>query len=255
MMTGRSVVVTGASSGIGRALALLLARRQARVTLVARGRERLDALAEEMRGAAGGDVMVAAGDAAVEADVDRVIGRALERFGRIDAVVHSAGRGLRADLVDIATEDWRATIDVNFSAAFLWARAAARHMIARGGGGHLLFVSSMAGLVNVPGYAAYCSSKHALTSFARCIRPELRRHGIRVSLLHPYKVDTPFFDDYAQRPDSRQMLDPEHIARHALALLEGRRLEAAAIRTGNLGRRALRALRGGRGRDQSSRDA
>jgi short-subunit dehydrogenase len=68
-------------------------------------------------------------------------------------------------------------------------------MIARGGGGHLLFVSSMAGLVNVPGYAAYCSSKHALTSFARCIRPELRGHGIRVSLIHPYKVDTPFFDE------------------------------------------------------------
>ena len=233
--------MTGASSGIGRALALLLANRGASVTLVARRPDRLEEVHAEIR-AARGVALAAPGDATVEAEVERAFASAVEAFGRVDAVVHSAGRGLRADLVDITPGAWRETIEVNYSAAFLWARVAARHMIQRGGGGDLMFVSSMAGLVNVPGYSAYCSSKHALTSFARCIRPELRRHGIRVSLLHPYKVDTPFFDDYAHRPGSRQMLEPEHIARHAAALLEGRRLAAATIRIGNLGRRAGAAL-------------
>lgn len=240
MKAGRSVLVTGASSGIGRALALLLGRRGARVTLVSRSRERLDALEHEIA-RAGGRALVAPADATVEAEVEASFALAVERFGRVDALVHSAGRGLRADLDRIETADWNETVAINYTAAFLFARAAARHMIARGGGGHLLFVSSMAGLVNVPGYSAYCSSKHALTSFARCIRPELRRHGIRVSLIHPYKVDTPFFDDYARRPSSWQMLAPERVALHAAALLDGNRVAAAAIRMSNLGRRAWSA--------------
>ncbi|MFO7587795.1 MAG: SDR family oxidoreductase [Gemmatimonadota bacterium] len=240
-MGSSTALVTGATSGVGRATALRLAERGWRVGLTSRREGMLDELAASVR-AMGGECAWSAADLGREADVIRAFEDVERALGPIDALVHCAGRGLNRDLVDIDIDEWRATIDANYTSFFLCARQAARSMVPRGGG-RLVLVSSLAGRFNMPGFSAYCSSKHAATSLAVSIRRELRRHGLRVSITHPYRIDTPFFDGYDQEPNRSRMLQPDHIARLLVAMTEGATLRVAGIRAANLGRRTWRTLR------------
>jgi NADP-dependent 3-hydroxy acid dehydrogenase YdfG len=190
-LQGRSVVVTGASSGIGAAIVRVLAQAGARLTIGARRVDRLQALAREV----GGDVAVVATDMRVEADVVRLLATARERFGGVDVLVNNAGLGRRAPVSSSPTEPWREMLETNVLGLLVATREAIQDMERRGVAGHVVNVSSMAGhRVPGPDGAVYAGTKFAVRGITEGVRQELRsrKSPIRVSLVSPGYVDTEF---------------------------------------------------------------
>ena len=155
---GKVVIVTGASSGIGRATALAFARAGAHVALGARREDRLREVADEIR-ALGSEAFPVRTDVARREDVERLVGTALERWGRVDVLVNNAGFGHYARVEDIADEDMRALLDVNFFGTLYGIQAVLPHMRARGAG-HIVNVSSVAGRQGFPFHGGYAAAKH-----------------------------------------------------------------------------------------------
>ena len=192
VLEGRSVVVTGASSGIGAAVVRTLAAEGARLTIGARRTDRLEALAHEIgpeRAA------VVATDVRVEADVVRLIATARDRFGGVDALVNNAGLGRRAPVSSGSTAHWREMLDTNVLGLLIATREAIQDMERRGVTGHVVNVSSMAGhRVPGPDSAVYAGTKFAVRAITEGLRQELRARssGIRVSCVSPGYVDTEF---------------------------------------------------------------
>jgi 17beta-estradiol 17-dehydrogenase / 3beta-hydroxysteroid 3-dehydrogenase len=193
-LAGRSVVVTGASSGIGAATVRALAAAGARLTISARRRDRLDALAREL-GPSGAQVAVVVADMRVEADVVGLVAAAAHRFGGVDALVNNAGLGRRAPVSSAPIEAWREMLEVNVLGLLVATREAIRDMERRGVAGHVVNVSSMAGH-RVPGAdsAVYAGTKFAVRGITEGLRQELRarKSPIRVSCVSPGYVDTEF---------------------------------------------------------------
>jgi NADP-dependent 3-hydroxy acid dehydrogenase YdfG len=199
ILAGRSAVVTGASSGIGAATARALADAGAALTLGARRRDRLDALAAELR-AGGAAVAVARTDMRVEADVVGLIALARERFGGVDVLVNNAGLGRAAPIGSAATEAWREMLEVNVLGLLVATREAIRDMERRGAAGHVVNVASMASH-RVPSAdgAVYSSTKFAVRAITEGLRQELRarQSPIRVSALSPGHVETEFAEVFS----------------------------------------------------------
>ena len=158
-LTGKTVLITGASAGIGHASALAFAAQGANVVVTARREERLRDLCAEIV-ASGGKAVFHAGDAAVEATAEACIALAIATFGKLDILVANAGAGNYKNLVDTSAAEYDALMDANMKSSFLFARHAAPPMIAQRSG-ELLFISSVAGLQGYAGEAVYCASKFA----------------------------------------------------------------------------------------------
>jgi short-subunit dehydrogenase len=214
-LDGAVVVVTGASHGIGRATALELASRGAEVVAVGRDAAALAELARET----GGLPVVA--DVADPEHASRVIERALEDRGRIDAVIANAGTGYTGAFADMPTARISALLEVNFRAPMLVARAALPILLAQERG-TLAFVTSIAGAVPVPGEAAYCASKTALEAFADALRGELRGTGITISTVRPGVVNTRFHEARTVSYERRwpRPMAAERVARVVVSTLE-----------------------------------
>ncbi len=187
----KTAIITGASSGIGRATALALADQGARLCLLARSGGRLDEVRDEAvrRGAA--DVSPYVCDVREEAEVEDAVKAALERFGRIDILINSAGLSLNGEVEDYNLSDWRTVIDTNLTGTFLTCRAVIPAM-KRGGGGQIINISSGAGRNGIKHMAAYCASKFGVIGFTESLALEVRNHNIRVSVLLPGSVATDF---------------------------------------------------------------
>src|SRR5262245_44385590 len=184
-MDGRVAVVTGASSGIGAALAEGLCGAGARVALAARRRERIDELATRLS-ADGGDAVAFACDVSVEADVDRLASDVIARFGRVDLLVNNAGitEVVAAEQEPLTT--FERVVATNLTGAFLCAQRFGRAMLA-GGGGAIVNVASVLGMVGsgqVP-QASYAASKGGLINLTRELAAQWARKGIRVNALAP----------------------------------------------------------------------
>lgn len=179
----RVVIVTGASSGIGRDLAIALAERGATVVGAARNEERLRSLADEH----GTDVIVT--DVAQSADRERLIDVALERHGRIDALVNNAGIGLNVDVADMTEDQITSQVAVNLTALMDLTRRALPGMLARGRG-DVVNVASMAGYVAAPPFSVYAATKHGVVGFTNGLRRELRGSGVHAHLIAPGPVRT-----------------------------------------------------------------
>jgi len=183
--------VTGASSGIGAALARALAKRGAAVALVARRAERLRALAEEI-GAAGGRASVHPGDVADSKVVERSTGEILHHHGRIDGLVNAAGFVHHGLVKDHPPSEVARLVDVNVLGTLHWTQALLPALRAQGSG-WIVNVSSFAGLIPQPDEAVYSATKAAITSFSAALGHEVAPLGIHVLVVHPVLVETEMF--------------------------------------------------------------
>jgi 3-dehydrosphinganine reductase len=189
---GRRALVTGGSSGIGRATALALARAGAHVAIVARGEPALREVLRELSQAArqpSQRFVHAAADVADPAQAEAAVASCAQALGGLDLVVNNAGVALARRFEDTPLEEFRRQLDVNFLGAVHVTRAALPHLLASRG--RIANVSSLAGALAIYGYAAYAPSKFALTAFSEVLRQELRPKGVRVSVLLPPDTDTP----------------------------------------------------------------
>jgi short-subunit dehydrogenase len=193
-MAGKTVVITGASSGIGRGVALELAAMRANVVLLARRQAVLDALARQIT-AAGGTALVAAGDVSRPEDLQRAADQALARFGRIDVWINNAGVGALGRFEEIPIEDHARIIDVNLKGVIYGSHVALREFV-RQGDGVLINIGSMESEVPIAYQSSYAASKAAVLSLGRSLAEELRLAGldrVRVATVMPWATDTPFF--------------------------------------------------------------
>ena len=193
---GRCALVTGGSSGIGRALALALVREGANVAIVARGPERLAAVRHELEQAAGFGLRVAAAaaDVAEATQVERAVTACTDALGGLDLLVNDAGIALARRSADTTLADYRRLLEVDFLGAIHVTQAALPRLLAAGGA-DVVNVSSLAALLPIAGYAAYAPAKAALAAWSEVLRQELAPHGVRVSVVFPPDTDTPQLEE------------------------------------------------------------
>jgi NAD(P)-dependent dehydrogenase (short-subunit alcohol dehydrogenase family) len=214
--TGKTIVVTGASSGIGRALCLGLAAQRPRLVLSGRDEARLEQAAEACR-ARGAEALAVRADVTVPAQCQLLVSRAVERFGGVDVLVNNAGVGRFANVADMTLEAWRQVVDTNLSGVFHCCRAAIPEMKRRGAG-FIINISSLAGKNPFTGGAAYCASKAGLNAFSEALMQEVRYDNIRVSYVMPGSVSTAF-GDRGSSGEADWKLAPEDVARVVVDLL------------------------------------
>jgi NAD(P)-dependent dehydrogenase (short-subunit alcohol dehydrogenase family) len=187
---GKVVLVTGASSGIGRATALAFGAAGARLALVARRRGLLEEVADGAR-AAGAEALVAPADVTDPAAVAACFAAVRERFGRVDVVVNNAGLLIPAPVPEIRAADLRAMLDVNLFGALAVMQQAVAAMRRQPEGGAIVNVGSLAGRRGVSPVGGYCATKFALVGLTEALRTELHGEPVHVSLVMPGAVDTP----------------------------------------------------------------
>jgi meso-butanediol dehydrogenase / (S,S)-butanediol dehydrogenase / diacetyl reductase len=198
----RCAIVTGAGTGIGRAVARALAADGYAVALVGRRPQPLEALAAELDGAVAFPADV--GDAAA---ARTAVAAAVERFGGVDVLVNNAGVGESAPVLDETLERWESTLRINLTGAFLMTQLALPHLIERHGS--IVNVSSVNGVVAGPGWASYCVSKAGLIMLARCVANDYGREGVRANAVCPGWVRTPMGDEDMDLVAARHGTDRE----------------------------------------------
>ncbi len=181
-LRGQVAIVTGASSGIGMATAELLVQRGVHVALFARRVERLEALAERLRGEGHGETLIVGGDVREADDVQQLVQRTIDRWGQLDILFANAGFGYRNPVVDGNIQRWKDMIDTNVYGLLLTLKYGLPPMLARKRG-HVLVMSSVAGRVPTPGGNAYCGTKAAATAIADSVRMEVGPQGVAVTSL------------------------------------------------------------------------
>lgn len=190
-LAGKIAIVTGASSGIGRATALLFAREGAKLVVTARRQSELDTLIGEIE-ASGSEAVAVVGDVKDESLARQLVDTALSRFGGLDVAFNNAGIvGAMKPASELTLAEWHEVLDTNLTAAFLGAKYQVPAMIERGGGS-LIFTSSFVGYtVGMPGMAAYAASKAGLIGLTQTLAAELGGHRVRANAILPGGTDTP----------------------------------------------------------------
>jgi NAD(P)-dependent dehydrogenase (short-subunit alcohol dehydrogenase family) len=193
LLNEKVAIVTGGGRGIGRATALAMARQGAAVVVAARTESEIEAVAEAIQ-ATGGQGLALRTDMTDPAQVERLVSRTLERFGRIDVMVNNAGAPGRVALARYVTpEEWDETIRANLTSVFLGSRAVLDLMIAQGHGKIINVASSLAERV-LPGISAYSAAKAAIVHFSRILAAEVAEYNIQVNAVWPGVVETRFVD-------------------------------------------------------------
>jgi short-subunit dehydrogenase len=240
---GKAIVVTGASSGIGRALCLALAPQRPRLVLAARDAARLEAVAAECR-AAGAEARVVPTDVTSKDDCRRLVEQTVEAFGALDALVNNAGIGMLARFDEI--EDlsvYERLMDVNYLGCVYPTYYALPHL--KKSRGQIVVMASLAGLTGVPTRTGYAATKHAVFGFFDSLRIELRETGVSVTIVAPYFVASEIHRRSSGadgRPLGRtpmqedKIMTAEECARRTLAAMEKRQRLLITNWRGHLGR-------------------
>jgi 3-oxoacyl-[acyl-carrier protein] reductase len=211
---GATALVTGGSSGIGFAIAKTLADAGARVAITGRDQDKL------ARAAATIGAHAIRADVSVEVDVQRTMADVTSTFGHLDILVNNAGIGVFKPLVAQDLDSFTRVFATNVTGPMLMGREAARHFVTRRRG-NIVNIASTAGTRGAPNGTAYYASKFALRGMTECWRGELRQHNVRVFLINPSEVLTPFFDNIGKpQADNPTKLHAEDIAHAVKAVLE-----------------------------------
>lgn len=193
---GRTAIVTGASSGIGRATALELAVKGANVVLASRNRQRLESVADEIGGPSR-QTLVIPTDVTERFSVEALVRRTVEEYDAVDILVNNAGMGLYAPIAGGSLENMRRLFDVNFFGAVHCMQAVVPYMVSQRRG-HIVNVSSIAGKIAPPYMGAYAATKHALVAASDALRSELGGTGVHVSTIYPGLTQSSFTEAMIQ---------------------------------------------------------
>lgn len=215
-LTGKVSIVTGAGRGIGKAIAMLLARSGSRVVLAARTEGELQAVADEIR-ARGGEALAVPTDLARDDEIKRLVDETFAKWSSVDYLINNAGWGKTAPVTHARVEDWDRTFQVNLRAPMMLSRLVLSAMIAKGQGA-IVNIGSVSGRNGQGNTAAYSASKSGLISFTESLYEEVREHGIKVAVILPGFVDTPLIPP-TRRLDRSKMIRPEDIAQAVLFVL------------------------------------
>jgi NAD(P)-dependent dehydrogenase (short-subunit alcohol dehydrogenase family) len=188
-LTGRVAIVTGGGEGIGAATALLLARYGAHAVIAGRTEARLEKTSRQIQEKTGRRCLGIPTDVRDEQQVERMVARTIEEFGRVDILINGVGWSVRAPINRLKTELWHEDFKLNLDTAFYCTRAAGEHMRAQGGGA-IVNISSVAGTDGVAGMASYSTAKAGLLMFTRVSAAEWGPHGIRVNCVAPGLIAT-----------------------------------------------------------------
>ncbi|ACZ43021.1 short-chain dehydrogenase/reductase SDR [Thermobaculum terrenum ATCC BAA-798] len=232
-------IVTGASSGIGRAIALEFGRSGARVVVNYHGhREDGEEVVRQIADA-GAEAIAVQGDVSQQADVRGLVEAAVDRFGKLDIMVNNAGIEQRMPFLETPLEVWEKVIAVNLTGTWLGCQEAARQMVRQGGGGRIINISSVHEDLPMPTNSPYCAAKGGVRMLARTLAVELAPHKITVNNIAPGAIETPMNSNLKEHPELLQQLlheiplgrigRPEEVAQLALYLAS----EAASYITGS----------------------
>lgn len=216
-LQGQVALVTGASRGIGRAVALALGRARVHTAVLARSRPALEEVARQVQTDAVKALPIVA-DVRHEDEVKRAVEEVVARLGSLDILVNCAGKGYFGWVHETETSAWDEVLGVNLRGLFLCTRYALIHMLSRQRG-QIVNLASVAGLQAYGKSAAYCASKFGVVGFSRALALEVKKRGVRVHTICPGAVDTGFWESSPSRPDRSQMLLPEEIAELVMEVL------------------------------------
>lgn len=220
------IVVTGASSGIGRQAGIDFAKEGARVALIARSKEKLAEIAGYIKQTYDMEALPVQCDVSDKAQVLSMSRKVLGEFGNVDILVNNAGFGIMGSVDDLSIEDLEAQMATNFLGTIYCTKAFLPHMLSRRTG-HIVNVASVAGSIGIPGIATYCASKFAMLGFSQGLYHELKGTGVGVTVVSPITVKTNFFD----HPSFKK-----HMPRYSPAGLSAEHVSRAVLRAANSGR-------------------
>jgi NAD(P)-dependent dehydrogenase (short-subunit alcohol dehydrogenase family) len=216
-LQGKVCLVTGASSGIGLAVAQRFAREGARLCLVSRAVGKLATAAASLDPGAPTPLIVPA-DLTSSGDIRRVVERATAELGGIDVLVNAAGSAYFLPVGETTEAQWDEILDVNLKAVFLMCHHVVPRML-EAGRGDIVNVGSIASHIGLGNSTAYTASKHGLLGFSKALAAEVRREGLRVITVSPGSVNTPLWDGMEWTPEKSRMLLPEDVAEAVHAAL------------------------------------
>jgi short-subunit dehydrogenase len=212
---GKAALITGAGSGIGRALALALAAQGANLILAARSLDSLSEVADAAPKQGESEILVQPTDVGDPEAVERLAQATARAFGGLDILINCAGIGYGGNVIDSDPEQAQEMIRVNLFGLYLVTRHCLPLIIQRGGGDVVNF-ASIAGLLPSPGYAVYAATKYGVRGFSESLRQEVREQGVRVMTVHPGMTQTAFFDRFGESPVppgvGQELMSPEHVA-------------------------------------------
>ncbi|AGY57075.1 SDR family oxidoreductase [Gloeobacter kilaueensis] len=211
-MQDRVVLITGASGGIGSAVARRLAREGASLVLAGRTQQKLDELAAECEGAGSPKAVAVATDVTLKAQVEALFARASATFAQIDVVLNAAGLGILKAIQHLSEEDLDRQLAVNLKGTFLSCQAAVPIMSQQPAGGHIFNIPGILGQYPMATAAAYCASKYAVVGLTKSMALDLKRANVRFTLLYLGGLNTPFWDNAGMRVQRDKMLSAETAA-------------------------------------------